>query len=120
MPATSAAPSISPGMSATTNSRWWWRTTPSCGRVVVKAYSPTFAWALVTWLMKVDLPALGSPTSPASASNLRRNPPPRLLLGRAGAVLTWGAVGRGLVAGIAAPAVAAPQEHHALADLGEV
>ena len=36
IPAPSAAPSISPGMSATTNSRPLWRTTPSCGRSVVK------------------------------------------------------------------------------------
>src|SRR3546814_4264873 len=69
----SAAPSIRPGMSASTNSRCLCRTTPSWGRVVVKAYSPTLACALVTALMKVDLPALGSPTSPASASSLSRS-----------------------------------------------
>src|SRR3546814_4468033 len=60
-------------MSASTNSRCLCRTTPSWGRVVVKAYSPTLACALVTALMKVDLPALGSPTSPASASSLSRS-----------------------------------------------
>src|SRR4030095_12772909 len=44
----------------------------------------------------------------------------RLLAGPAGAVLARRAVGRGLVAGVAAAAVAAPEEDDALADFGEV
>jgi hypothetical protein len=52
------------------------------------------AAAFETWLMKVDLPALGSPTSPASASSLSRSQTAHLLRRDARLVLARSAVGR--------------------------
>ena len=46
---------------------------PAAGASVVKGYSPTLATALVVRLRKVDLPALGRPTSPTSASSFSRS-----------------------------------------------
>ena len=51
---------------------------------------------------------------------LQPQPHPHLLARNARLVLARGAVGRGLVAGVAAPAHSAFKEHDALADLGEV
>ena len=51
---------------------------------------------------------------------LEAQPDPHFLARPAGAVLARGAVGRGLVAGIAAAAVAALEQDDPLADLGEV
>jgi hypothetical protein len=76
--------------------------------------------ALLTALRKVDLPALGSPDQADIGEQLEAKPHPHFLARPAGAVLARRAVGGGLVAGVAAAAVAALQQHHALADLRQV
>ena len=69
-PAPSDAPSIKPGMSA----RMSWRSSasivPSTGTNVVNGYAATFGCARVIVASSEDLPALGSPTRPTSASSL--------------------------------------------------
>ena len=74
----------------------------------------------MTELRKVDLPALGKPDEADVGEQLEPQPDPHFLARHAGLVLARGAVGRGLVAGVAAAAHAALEEGHALADLGEV
>ena len=76
--------------------------------------------ALLTELRKVDLPALGSPSEADVGEQLEAQPHPHLLARLAGLVLARGAVGRGLVAGVAATAHAALKEGDPLADLGQV
>ena len=66
------------------------------------------------------MPALGRPTRPTSASNLSRSQTHSSSPGLAGLVLARGAVGRGLVAGVAAAAHAALEQGDALALIGEV
>ena len=66
------------------------------------------------------LAGIGQADQAGIGDQLEAQPDPHLLAGPAGAVLARGAVGRGLVAGIAAAAVAALQQDDALADLGEV
>ena len=73
-PTPSLAPSISPGTSATVSCRdaSGASTVPSMGASVVNGYSATFGFAFEILVRSDDLPALGSPTSAASASSLRR------------------------------------------------
>jgi hypothetical protein len=74
---------------------------------------------LVTALMKVDLPALAA--RPADVrEQLQAQPDIHLLAWPALLMLARSAVGGGLVAGIAAPAVAAAKEDEALPFLGQV
>ena len=120
MPAPSAAPSISPGMSASTNSRPLWRTTPSCGRSVVNGIVADLGLGVGDGVDEGRLAGIGQADQADVGQQLQPQPDPHFLARPAGAVLARRAVGRGLVAGIAAAAVAALEEDDALADLGEV
>jgi len=73
-PTPSLAPSINPGTSATVSCRdaSGASTVPRMGASVVKGYSATFGFAFEILVRSEDLPALGSPTSAASASSFRR------------------------------------------------
>ena len=81
-PRFSLAPSMSPGMSAR-RSRGLPRTTslnsmtPIWGCRVVKGYAAVLGWAFVMAFVSDDFPALGKPTRPTSAIDLRtrRNTP---------------------------------------------
>ena len=66
------------------------------------------------------LAGIGQAEEADVGKQLQAQPDPHFLAGIAGLVLARGAVGRGLVAGVAAPAHAALEEGDALADLGEV
>ena len=73
-PTPSLAPSISPGTSATTSCRPSDDSTvPSTGESVVNGYSATFGRAFEIRVRSDDLPALGRPTSAASARSFRRS-----------------------------------------------
>ena len=98
------------GCRRATNSRPLWLTTPSCGRSVVKGYSPTLATALVVRVEEGRLAGVGQADQPDVGEQLQPQPDIHFLARPAGAVLARGAVGRGLVAGVAAPAVAALEE----------
>ena len=69
---------------------------------------------------KGRLAGIGQADQAGIGDQLEPQPDPQFLARPAGAVLARGAVGRGLVAGIAAAAVAALEQDYALADLGEV
>ena len=70
--------------------------------------------------MSVDLPALGKPTRPTSASSFKLQPQMMLFARLAGLVLARRAVGgRGKVR-VAQAAAAALGDEHALADVGEI
>ena len=67
-PLPSVVPSIRPGMSATTTLRpSLYRTDPTSGCSVVKEYAAIFGRARLMADSRLDLPAFGKPTSPASA-----------------------------------------------------
>ena len=66
------------------------------------------------------LAGIGQADDADVGDQLEPEPNPQFLARPAGAVLARGAVGRGLVGGVAAPALAALQKHDALADLGEI
>ena len=62
------APSIIPGISATTNVlKSLYSTIPKFGFKVVNSYSPIFGFADVIEANNVDFPAFGKPTNPTSA-----------------------------------------------------
>mmetsp|Transcript_34882 Transcript_34882/g.115606 ORF Transcript_34882/g.115606 Transcript_34882/m.115606 type:complete len:327 (+) Transcript_34882:518-1498(+) len=72
-PLPSCAPSSRPGMSARTSDASVSaaeRQTPKLGVTVVKAYGAIFGLAFVAAARREDLPALGTPTKPTSASSL--------------------------------------------------
>ena len=117
-PAPSCAPSIRPGMSASTNS-------PLVDAHDAEArvqrreriVGDLRLRRAMTAARKVDLPALGRPTRPASAISFSRSQIQRSSPGQAGIGAARRPVGRGLEVGVAEAAVAALGEQHALADL---
>ena len=72
-PAPSLAPSMSPGMSAMTAVPSPRYSTPRLGSMVVNGYAAILGCARVSAASSEDLPALGSPTRPMSASSLRES-----------------------------------------------
>ncbi len=66
------------------------------------------------------LAGVGQPDQPAIGHQLKSEPDVALLARPSGAMLARGAIGRGLVAGVAAPAVAALEEVNALPFVGEI
>jgi hypothetical protein len=70
--------------------------------------------------MKVDLPALGRPTRPGIGKQFQPQPDPYFLAGQPVPCWRGARLVDGLVAGIAAAAVAAAQEDDLLAFLGEI
>ena len=72
-PIPSCAPSMRPGISASTIWRWLTSATPRLGTTVVKGYSAILGLAALTTLSRVDLPALGTPMMPTSATSFSSN-----------------------------------------------
>ena len=119
-PAPSAAPSIRPGMSARTKSTALVADHAELRMEGGEGIIADLGLGVGDGVEEGGLARIGQADEAGIGDQLQAQPDPHLLAGPAGAVLARRAVGRGLVAGIAAAAVAAAQQDDALPGLGEV
>ena len=120
MPAPSAAPSIRPGMSATHELAALVADDAELGTERGEGIVADLGLGVGDGVDEGRLAGIGQADQADVGEQLEPQPDPHFLARPAGAVLARGAVGRGLVAGIAAAAVAAFQEDDALALFGKV